>query len=288
MSLKPISKIYQLLAAALAGLFLIIAIRELDASFIKPTAARDSAARRGEPNSFANLALEAQAAFILEPDTGKVLFAKNPDAPFPIASLTKVMMALAAERALSPESIIQFIGRPWRLSSLVDYTLVSSSNAAAAAIAAAAEHENGRSLVDEMNVVAKEIGLTTTLFSNPTGLDLADGNPSGVSSARDMAELFAYILKHQPELLAATRYPEFEVPALDGIRYRLTNTNKIVRDIPGLLASKTGYTDAAHGSLAVIFDRGLNQPVILIVLGSSETGRFDDVKKLISVILRDY
>ncbi|HEY4524229.1 MAG TPA: hypothetical protein VJL36_00505 [Candidatus Paceibacterota bacterium] len=288
-TLQPINKIYEWLAAASTILFIVLAVWTADWSVFKFAAVPPASAPNlvGELNRpidpFENLTLEAQAALVFYPDEQKAVFAKNADHPLPIASLTKIMTTLAATRVLPPEATVQFMDRPWRLANLTDYLLVSSSNAAAAALAAAAENNDQQDqLVAEMNAQAAALGLTTTHFNNPTGLDLADGEPGGVGSATDIAKLLVYILKYRPEMLAATRYREIELVSLDGSSYHLTNTNEIISEIPGLLASKTGYTAAARGNLAVIFDRGLNQPVVIVVLGSSVAGRFQDIKKLIS------
>lgn len=279
--LKPINQIFQWLAAATFGLAAFFALKNFWWQIFAPAPANEiSSPAKIIRNPFAGLDLEARAALVFAPDENKILFAKNAGAPLPIASLAKVMMALAAETEFERGKPIQFNGHTWRLANLINYTLVSSSNAAAAAIAAAGP--NGHSLVATMNNLARTLDLTTTYFDNPTGLDLTNGDPGGVSSAMDLARLLTYILKNRPELITATRYPELEVVALDGIRYRVTNTNKMVSEIPGLLASKTGYTDAAAGSLIVIVDRGLNEPMVLIVLGSSFEGRFIDMEKLIA------
>ncbi len=60
------------------------------------------------------------------------------------------------------------------------------------------------------------------------------------------------------------------------------NTNEVVQNIDGLIASKTGYTDLSGGNLVVAFDAGLNHPIIVTVLGSSQEGRFSDTLKLIN------
>ncbi|MEK7208877.1 MAG: hypothetical protein AAB677_01300 [Patescibacteria group bacterium] len=289
---QPISKTYERLVLASTIFFIVLAVWTADWSVFKfkttpPINTLNRIEKSIPPiNPFENLTLEAQAVLVFYPDEEKIIFAKNADHPLPIASLTKIMASLAAERILTPESTIQFMNRPWRLANLTDYLLVSSSNAAAAALAAAAEKNDDpqNRLVNEMNAQAAAIGLTTTHFNNPTGLDSIAGEPGGVGSAYDVAKLLVYILKNRPDLLTATRYPEVEVAATDGFRYHLVNTNEIIGEIPGLLASKTGYTDSAQGNLAIIFDRGLNQPVVLVVLGSSVAGRFQDIKNLIAAV----
>ena len=65
-----------------------------------------------------------------------------------------------------------------------------------------------------------------------------------------------------------------------------TNTNEVVGSIPGLIASKTGFTDLAGGNLVVAFDAGINRPVIISVLGATKDGRFTDMEMLVNASLR--
>jgi len=282
--LKPINQIFKWLAVAAFVLFVSLAVKDTWLFFMPATsAAISNPGISPKRNPFTDLNLEAKAALVFAPDVDKILFAHNADASLPIASLTKVMTALASEWTLGREGAVPFNGHPWQLGNLVNYTLISSSNAAAAAITAAADrHSPNQSLITTMNNLATTLDLTATHFDNTTGLDSIDGQAENVSSAKDIARLFTYVLKNQPTIITATRYPELEVVALDGIRYRVVNTNKIIGEIPGLLASKTGYTEAAQGNLVVITDRGLNEPIIFVILGSSLEGRFWDMKKLIA------
>jgi len=61
-----------------------------------------------------------------------------------------------------------------------------------------------------------------------------------------------------------------------------------VTSIPGILLSKTGYTDLAGGNLVVVFDAGINHRVAVVVLGSTQTARFTDVEKLIHATLASF
>ena len=87
-------------------------------------------------------------------------------------------------------------------------------------------------------------------------------------------------MENHPQVLEATRRGFLEIESLEGIKHRFANTNRLIYDIPQFLAGKTGFTDIAGGNLAVMADIGVNQPVGIIVLGSSENGRFEDVLKL--------
>ena len=61
------------------------------------------------------------------------------------------------------------------------------------------------------------------------------------------------------------------------------NTDEALSYVPGVIVSKTGYTDLAGGNLAIIDDVGLMHPVALVVLGSSYDGRFTDMNLLATV-----
>ena len=189
------------------------------------------------------------------------------------------------------------VGEKWRARDLLDFTLLVSSNDGAASLAAAAglvfsgSGQNTEStitdvatrendFVGKMNEKARSLGLVQTYFLNETGLDLQSQVSGAYGSARDVANLLAYAVEKYPDLFEATRQPTLKVSPLDGKSREAKNTNEAVLKIPGLIASKTGYTDLAGGNLAVLFDAGLGHPIAIVVLGSSEQGRFADVEKL--------
>jgi D-alanyl-D-alanine carboxypeptidase len=62
----------------------------------------------------------------------------------------------------------------------------------------------------------------------------------------------------------------------------------MVNTIPGLLLSKTGYTDLAGGNLALVFDSGIGHPIAVVVLGSSQKARFTDGTTLVAATLAHF
>ena len=84
-----------------------------------------------------------------------------------------------------------------------------------------------------------------------------------------------YLVKKHPSLLEVTRYDSLKINSRN-----FKNTNKLIEHLPGIIGSKTGFSDLARGNLAVVFDMGLEHPVIIVALGSSEEGRFEDIEKL--------
>jgi D-alanyl-D-alanine carboxypeptidase len=247
-------------------------------------------------NPFENLSLEAQAAYVFDKRTGKVLFAKNEEAQLPLASLTKVMTALVASE-VPGDTVVSEGGERWSLKNLLEYTLVVSSNSGASAIAGAGgalflnqrkdtESEDTDFFIKKMNEEARTLHLSQTFYLNPSGLDVDENLSGAYGSAKDMALLFNHVLKEKPALMEATTYGSLRFDSLDGTSHLAKNTNLDAHTIPGLLASKTGYTDLAGGNLVIAFDAGLAHPVIVAVLGSSQEGRFTDVEKLVAASLK--
>ncbi len=246
-------------------------------------------------NPFSQISIDAKAAYVWDIQNQKVLFSKNSNIPMPLASITKVMTSLVAlENAsdttevtfkadyLKPEGDSGFlIGEVWKLKQLIDFTLVSSSNDGAQAMASATEalQPDKGTFVSLMNTEAHALNLNSMSFKNPTGLDenLADAGAYG--SAEDLAKLYEYILKNHPEIFEATNKPRITVSS-DTTAHTATNTNIVANQIPGLIGSKTGFTDIAGGNLAVLVDAGIQHPVAIVVLGSTSENRFSDVQNL--------
>lgn len=249
---------------------------------------------------FLQILIQAKAAYVYDARAEKVLYDKNAELQFPLASVTKIMTAVVAvemntaavgitinDDTISPEGDSGFrVGEKWDIKDMIDLTLVSSSNDGARALAGVATaFPNESGLVSEerfivaMNEKARVLGLTQTFFLNESGLDTSAGVSGAYGSARDIAFLLSYVLHEHPNLMEATMYKSISVLSSDGT-HTAENTNKALDKIPGIIASKTGFTDLAGGNLAVAFEAGPLRPIIIVVLGSTEDGRFDDVATL--------
>ena len=258
---------------------------------------RASLIQSAQKNHFKDIAVEAEAIYVYDVSTQKVLYQKNANKAFPLASVTKAMTAIIAKDEGEDENIITIDqnailtdgdsglqeGERWTLKKLLSFMLISSSNDGAAAISGAFPN-----FVDKMNQKATVLGLDTMKFKNPTGLDMEESNETGgYGSAKDVAELFEYGVRKYPELFEPTTYLSKEFSS-DLFQHEARNTNAALTDIPNSLASKTGYTNKAGGNLAMVFDRGLSEPVIVVVLGSSYDGRFKDMENLALAALKTY
>jgi len=251
----------------------------------------------------------AKAAYVYDIHTKTVLFAKNENTRLPLASLTKVMSALVAQdlsplygivvvssEALTAEGDSGLIqNEKWSLKDILDFSLLTSSNDGMRAVALslgalssakASPEEIINDFVGEMNRKASELGLKNTYFWNETGLDESDLKGGAYGTARDISTLLEYALINYPEMFAATRESVGAFQSLDNHRHLAKNTNGLAAEIPGLLASKTGYTNTAGGNLVIAFDPELGRPIIVSILGSSEQGRFEDVHALVKAVMQ--
>ncbi|HJO89553.1 MAG: hypothetical protein QGH85_00185 [Candidatus Pacebacteria bacterium] len=262
-----------------------------------------------KPDMFESISLEAKAAFVWDVNKQKALFTLNEQVQLPLASLTKLMTALIAIELLPESSVIMIDAKAlveegdsglianerWNLSDLLRFTLITSSNDGASAVASIAgllktrfparNGESKKAFVKAMNEKAREISLNQTYFINPTGLDTNGDIGGGYGSARDAALLLEYAVVSTPEIVEATRHNLLQFNSLSDINHTATNTNSRINVVPGLIASKTGFTDLAGGNLVIAFDAGLSHPIIISVLGSTQEGRFRDVEKLVTASL---
>lgn len=253
-----------------------------------------------EKNSFRDLHLETRAAYVIDILHDTELFSLNAEVQLPLASITKLMTALVVSEKLSENSLVRItsevllqegdsgftVGEQFRVRDLLAFTLIESSNDGAYALASAAGDGSVAKFVEAMNVQAKELGLSQTYFLNPTGLDTTLHVSGGYGSARDTAALMAYLLTTYPQMIGSTRHATLPLLSETNGLHNATNTNTAVGAMMGLIASKTGLTDLAGGNLVIAFDVGLNHPIVAVVLGSTEVGRFRDMKKLISAAYR--
>ncbi len=277
----------------------------------KITAENESGVALLPRNPFENISIEANAALVFDIQKQKVLYAKNEETQLPLASLTKLMTALIAEETLPEEGAVVvgkdaiaeegdngfLVGERWQKNDLIALTLLASSNDGAHALASAVEafkkendatassSDRAVSFTEMMNVQAKTLGMNQTYFLNAAGLDVQKNESGAYGSARDVAALLEYILRNHPGILDATPFDKMTFTSHDGVAHNAKNTNEQTAAIPGLVASKTGFTDLAGGNLAVLFEAGPMYPVAVVVLGSSVDGRFTDVEQLVSATL---
>jgi D-alanyl-D-alanine endopeptidase (penicillin-binding protein 7) len=217
-------------------------------------------------------------AFVVDDTSQEVLFQRDPETPQPIASISKLMLAMVVldthpdmtERiTLVPEDKphIKFtrsrlpIGTVISRGDLLRAALVASDNRAAQSLART--YPGGvEAAVAAMNRKASALGLTLTHFGDPTGLDA--GN---VSTARELAKLVA-AARSYPVISAATSSGHIEIPTSRGT-IKFNNTDALVRGHRWSIdLSKTGYISEA-GRCLVIHARIGDRPLTVVLLGAN-------------------
>ncbi len=194
----------------------------------------------------------AHSAVLIECESGTVIYQKSADVPLPMASTTKLMTALTAISLASPDRVIAIPpeavgvegssvylteGEELTLKDLLYALLLSSANDAAVAIAVGL-CGSVSAFADEMNRLSDDLGLRSTSFQNPHGLD----DKYHFTTARELALIARAVLAD--DLLAAivsTQKAIIPHPTLEGGRV-LVNHNKLLRRYEGCIGLKTGYT----------------------------------------------
>ena len=200
------------------------------------------------------LETSAGSAILMELESGRVLYEDQADQPRPIASTTKLMTALVAleqgpgleeEVTIPPEaagvegsSLYLKAGERLKFETLLYGMLLHSGNDAAVAVAVLTVG-SVEAFAAQMNQKARELGMTNSHFTNPTGLD-EEGH---YSTARDLA-LLARACLAQETLAKMAATPSI---ALEGRSF--VNHNKLLWRYEGCVGLKTGYTQTAGRTL---------------------------------------
>lgn len=238
--------------------------------------------------------VKAQAALVADLQTGEIYFDLNSAKRWPIASIAKFMTAAYAMRNMDLNSEITLAaddfppeagdasrglkpGDVYRLKDLLQALLLSSSNEAAEAVANSYGRED---FVAGLTTMAKEWGMTSTYFADPTGVSAADQ-----SSARDLRIMALKIYEAYPAILKTTRQESAVITEIvSGRRKTLRNIN-LLAGKTWFLGGKTGYTDEAGGNLLTLISHE-DRPVVVVVLGTAD--RFGETEKLVNWFKRNY
>lgn len=248
---------------------------------------------------YGNLELEAPSVIVYDATHDTILFSKQSTRRRPLASITKIMTALIGRTILPFNAPIIFkqtavteepdldlrLGDTWRAQDLTQYFLIKSSNDGATAVCDAVTQQvqktdSTQNCVTLMNQYAKNQGLSSLYFLNPSGLDLADKTPSSYGSAYDVAKMLYQAYTSYPTLFGITSEPVVTFKT-SNYTYKAINTDKVLDDIKTVLAGKTGYTLTAGGNLAIVYEPRPNLHIVIVVLGASREGRFSDMLELV-------
>ena len=237
--------------------------------------------------------VSAQAAVAVDLDNRTTLYEKNSNEKFLPASTTKIITALTAMDFYPPELVLEVgnlriegqkmdlvEGEKIRVIDLLYGLLIYSANDAAEVLAA--NFPGGRDFfITSMNLKARQYGLKDSYFTNPSGLD----GTTQVTTALDLEKISEAAMKNATfAKIVGTK--QMTVKSADGlISHRLTNINRLVGEVDGVLGVKTGWTENARENLVTYIERD-NRKIMIALLGSQD--RFGETKELIDWIFSSY
>ena len=219
-------------------------------------------------NLFANPNIQARTGILIDYHSDEVLFELDPDTQIYPASMTKIMTAIIAfellkENKLSLDDEFVISENAWRLSQagyssmfimindqvtvedLLKGIIVASGNDACVALAEgiAGSEEN---FADMMNEKAGEIGMTSTNFTNSSGIN----DPDNISTVRDIALMSKYLIQNYPNYYELFAEKTFTWNRTGGDPIKQGNRNPLLYKNVGVDGVKTGYLAVEKYSLA--------------------------------------
>src|SRR5215469_5538135 len=159
------------------------------------------------------------SACVMEPTTGQVIFDQEMHKPWPLASMTKMMLMLIVAEKLQDGSlkltdqvtasalaskmggsqVYLREGESFSIDDMMKAVVVHSANDASLAMAEYVAG-SGEAFVVMMNKRAHELGMNDTHYYSPHGLPPAPGQQPDISSAYDSAILARQLVQY-PDIL---------------------------------------------------------------------------------------
>ena len=236
---------------------------------------------------FANPNILARTAILMDYHSEEVLYELEPDAQIYPASMTKIMTAIVAidlieKNKLSFDDKFTISENAWRLSqagyssmfimindqvsveNLLKGIVIASGNDACVALAEgiAGSEEN---FADMMNEKAQEIGMTSSNFTNSSGIN----DPDNVSTVRDIALMSKYLIQNYPEFYELFKEKTFTWDRTGGEPIKQGNRNPLLYKNIGVDGVKTGYLAVEKYSLASSMKK--NERRVIAVASGFET-----------------
>lgn len=257
------------------------------------------------------LQLYAQAAVLMDADSGRVLYGKNEDTVLPMASTTKIMTCILALEYGDSEQIVEASayaasmpkvklyvkqGEKFRLKDLL-YSLMLESHNDAAVVIAEAVGGSVEQFAAMMNQKARDIGCYDTYFITPNGLDAAvnETGKTHSTTAADLAKIMAYCVTDSPKkeaFLEITRTLSYDFTDADGSRsFHCDNHNAFLGMMQEALSGKTGFTNkAGYCYVGAVESEGRIYTVALLACGwpNNRSYKWSDMKKLADYGMEHY
>jgi len=266
------------------------------------------------------LGLSAEAAILIDAETGQILYEKNADKLLGVASMSKMMTEylvleaidkgkiswdqkvtideyvhkLSAAPGLSNIGLTQ--GETYTVKELYEAMAIFSGNAATVALAQLVGGTE-KNFVKLMNEKANELGLKDYNFVNSSGLNnssLLGEYPAGneddenLMSARATAKLSYQLLKDYPEVLDYAKVPRLKFR--DGRTYDNFNwmLPGLIYEYEGVDGLKTGSTEFAGACFTATAEKNGQRYISVVMKTDSKNSRFTETKKVLDYAFNNF
>lgn len=247
--------------------------------------------------------LYSTGAVLMDGDSGRVLFSKNAEETYAMASTTKIMTCILALELGDAQQVVTFseyaasmpdvqmnakAGEQYYLKDLLYSTMLESHNDSAVAVAEAIGGSVEK-FVQLMNKKAEAIGCVNTNFVTPNGLDGQNAGGDHKTTARELALILRYcitISSKAEEFIEITKTKNYEFGELQGKRYVFChNHNALLDSYEGAITGKTGFTGKAGYCYVGAAKKG-EETMIIALLGAGwyphKSYKWSDARKLLN------
>ena len=240
-------------------------------------------------NLFANPNIQARTGILIDYHSERIIYELDPDSQIYPASMTKIMTAIVAfdlikNNKLSLDDKFTISENAWRLSqagyssmfimindqvsveNLLKGIIIASGNDACVALAEGIAGSEAN-FTDMMNEKAGEIGMTSTNFTNSSGIN----DPDNISTVRDIALMSKYLIKNYPIYYELFAEKTFTWDRTGGEPIKQGNRNPLLYKNVGVDGVKTGYLAVEKYSLASTMKKK-DRRIIAVVSGFATKG----------------
>lgn len=265
------------------------------------------------PVSAAKPKVKAHSYLVMDANSGKALYSQNPSKRIYPASTAKIMTALVAlenaketkkikftkqmKKQVNSASIAHLGLKAGATYQVRDYLhmLLLSSDADSAYALAVGSCGSTKKFVKKMNAKAKALGMKSTSFDNPVGLDIGNNYKKTYTTAKDFAVMARYAMSISTirEIVATSSY---KVPKTSKSKaFTIHSTNAFYSgaayddSLYEVIGMKTGFTSAAGYTFIGVARDIEGHEVICTFFGkSSSARRYKDVKNLFNYTFQQY
>lgn len=275
-----------------------------ESTVVAQDSSSDSSGHQSGQNVGTSQDVDAKAAIAMDAKTGQILYQKNAQKRYPVASTIKILTLAVIEKDIQAHKLswdqkvtishpVAVMANDWRFSnvplnegesytikSLVDSMMLVSADGSAEALALADAGSVTKFNV-KMQQVAKEAGVTDAKIYNMIGLSNGDlgtlrlknvsKNAENQISAVDLAKIASWLLNHYPDVVNITKTAQEDFPVSDSQTYHMQNINLMIKGAALDRADgeidglKTGTTDSA-GNCFVSTGTFNNRRLVTVVL----------------------